>query len=218
MKKEEKTPFDLEELANALTHGVGACFSLAGLIFLILQSVWHADALHLTCVIIYGVSLTFLYTISTLYHSFKKASLKRTFRILDHCAIYLLIAGSYTPFAALLIKGTMGITLLVIVWTMALFGIIFKIFFTGKMELLSNILYLSMGWISIIAIKPMLENMPFASLVLLFAGGASYSLGIIFYLWDRLPFNHTIWHLFVLGGSACHYLSISSSLFPSLFY
>ncbi|MCH1430605.1 MAG: hemolysin III family protein [Chlamydiales bacterium] len=213
----EKKPIDLEEISNALTHGIGAVFSLLGLIILVLKSVWHADALHITCTLIYGLTLTLLYTISTLYHSFRKEKLKRAFRILDHCAIYLLIAGSYTPFTVLLIKGTIGTALLVIIWALALFGIIFKIFFTGKLELFSNLLYLSMGWLSLIAIKPMMDNLSSTSLILLFAGGASYSLGVIFYLWERLPFNHAIWHLFVLGGSACHYFSISHALFPSLF-
>ncbi|NCF71443.1 MAG: hemolysin III family protein [Chlamydiales bacterium] len=213
----EKKPIDLEEISNALTHGIGAVFSLLGLIILVVKSAWHADALHITCTLIYGLTLTLLYTISTLYHSFRKEKLKRAFRILDHCAIYLLIAGSYTPFTVLLIKGTIGTALLVIIWALALFGIIFKIFFTGKLELFSNLLYLSMGWLSLIAIKPMMDNLSSTSLILLFAGGASYSLGVIFYLWERLPFNHAIWHLFVLGGSACHYFSISHALFPSLF-
>lgn len=204
---------DLEELFSALSHGLGAFLSILGFSWLLFQSFLHRDTAHIAAVSIYGVSLVVLYTFSTLYHSFQAPQLKRIFRILDHCAIYLLIAGSYTPFALLIIKGTFGNALLISVWSLTLFGIIFKVFFTGRYELFSNLLYLFMGWLSLLAIKPMMENLDVLSLSLLFIGGASYSLGIIFYLWERLPFNHSIWHLFVMGGSACHFFSISNALF-----
>lgn len=203
-----------EEILNSLSHGIGIGLSLVGVTLLLLYGFFEGNAKHLICFGVYGFSLVFLYTASTFYHLFQNKKLKKVFRILDHCGIYLLIAGTYTPFMLLAVGGVWGISLLLTIWILAFLGILFKFFYTGKHEFLSTILYLLMGWLAILALKPMLQSLPTQGIAWLFAGGGLYSSGVVFYIWESLPFNHAIWHLFVLLGSMCHFFAVYFSLIP----
>jgi hemolysin III len=198
----------LHELANALTHGLGAALSLAGLAALVTFAALHGTAWEITACAIFGASMVALYLTSTLYHCGFSPAARRWLRKLDHAAIFLLIAGTYTPFALLPLRGPWGWTLLAIIWGLAVPGIILKFKFAGRFDKLSTAIYLAMGWLALVAIKPLFEHLSTPSLVLLGAGGVSYTVGAIFYLWERLPFHHAIWHLFVLGGTACHFFAI----------
>jgi hemolysin III len=197
-----------EEIANSITHGVGVGLSIAGLIVLVVLGALYGDAWHVVSFSIYGGSLVLLYLASTLYHSFRKPKLKRAFRIVDHASIYLLIAGTYTPFMLVSLRGTWGWPLFGVIWGLALLGIGFKIFFINRFVVLSTIVYVLMGWLSVFALEQMLATISAGGVAWLLAGGISYTLGVIFYAWQKLPYNHMIWHLFVLGGSICHYFSI----------
>ncbi len=199
-----------EEIAASVTHGVGAGLSVAGLTLLIVLAAIYGDAWQVVAFSIYGTSLFLLYLASTLYHAIQNPRAKRVFRVLDHTAIYLLIAGTYTPFLLVGMRGAMGWTLLVTIWAMALAGIIWKIFFLGRLEILATIFYVLMGWLAIIGIKEMLVSIPTTGLILLVTGGLVYMLGIIFYAWKKIPYNHAIWHLFVLGGSILHFFAITT--------
>jgi hemolysin III len=197
-----------EEIANSVTHGIGAALAVAGLTVLVVLSVIYGDIWRVVSFTIYGSSLIILYSASTLYHSVKHPKSKQLLRILDHTSIYVLIAGTYTPFLLIGVRGTMGWTLLAIVWTMAVAGIIWKIFFLGRLEVLATIMYIFMGWMGVIAFRQLLVNIPPVGVTMLFAGGIVYTLGVIFYAWEKLPYNHAIWHLFVLGGSICHFFAM----------
>lgn len=197
-----------DEWANALTHGLGLFLSLIGFFFLIQIPLNNNDHWKLFSFTIYGMSLIILYGASTLYHSFRNKRLKYLFRLIDHCAIYLLIAGSYTPFMLISLKGPWGWTLFTIVWLLAILGIIFKLFFIGRFNRISTAFYLLMGWLAVIAIEPLINNLPLEALYWILAGGLCYTAGVIFFALDRFPFYHAVWHLFVLGGSACHYLAV----------
>jgi hemolysin III len=197
-----------EEITNAITHGIGFVLSIIALVFLIKTAVAYGDVRYTVSFSIYGASLIILYLASTLYHSVPKGKLKDAFKIFDHSAIYVLIAGSYTPIALLVLKGKTGLTLLITVWTIALFGIVFKLFFSKRFKIFSTIIYLLMGWLLVFLIKPLIVNLNSTSMLFLIGGGVTYSLGTIFYLWKNLKFNHAIWHLFVLGGSVCHFFSV----------
>ena len=200
---------DLEDRANSLTHAVGAGIFVAGLALIIVLASLTGDPWKIVSVSIYGATLVILYTISTLYHSVKNIKVRRVFRILDHVSIHLLIAGTYTPFMLVSLRGPFGWSIFGMIWGLAVIGIAADVFFTGRFKTLSTILYLLMGWLIVIALRPLSHVLPTAGLALLFAGGAAYSLGAAFYLFDkRLPFGHMVWHLFVLGGSVCHYLSV----------
>ncbi len=203
-----------EELMNSLTHGLGFLLSVAGLLTLVLLAYENGNAWQISSLAVFGASLTILYGASTLYHVAKPGKVKQYLRIFDHAAIYVLIAGSYTPFALITLKEHGGIPLFFVLWGITIVGVIFKVFFVGRFNLLSTILYLAMGWMAVFVYEPMLHNLPFNGLVLLVAGGLSYTLGTVFYLWDRLPFNHAIWHLFVLGGSICHFMAVYYSCMP----
>jgi hemolysin III len=197
----------LEEQLNAVTHGIGALLGIAGLVLLIvLRNTDHVWSLF--SVIVYGISIIILFTASTLYHSVTNESYKHHFRIVDHVSIYLLIAGTYTPVLLLLLKDSLGWELFWTVWIIAVFGIVLKLFFTGKFELFSTLLYLVMGWLVIFDISNLSNAIGSGGMWLLIAGGLSYTIGIIFYVFERIPFNHVIWHLFVLGGAICHFLMI----------
>ncbi|MBP2650657.1 MAG: hypothetical protein H6Q74_1482 [Firmicutes bacterium] len=204
----------LEEILNALSHGVGAALALAGLTALVITSYIYGTIWHQVSFIIYGVSLFLLYLASTLYHSFKNERLKYIFKICDHSAIYLLIAGSYTPFALVLFRGVLGWTIFGIVWSLAAIGVILKIFFVKKFKVISTLCYLGMGWLAIIFIKPLLAALPVTGLYWLIAGGLSYTIGAVFYLCRQLPYNHTVWHFFVIAGSACHFITILFFVLP----
>jgi hemolysin III len=201
-----------EEFANALTHAFGWLASVAGLVIAVVQSARHGDAWVVTSVAIYGVTLVLLYATSTLYHSLRSARWKFVLRKLDHAAIFLLIAGTYTPFVLVSLRGPWGWSLFGIVWGVALAGVVFKLRFAGRFEIWSSAIYVVLGWLMLIAAKPLLVALPFSGLVLLGAGGVCYTAGVAFYLWRQLPFHHAIWHLFVLAGSACHYFAVLYSV------
>lgn len=197
-----------EEIANSVTHGIGAVLSVAGLTALVLLAAIHGDAWRVVSFSIYGSTLIILYLISTLYHSFPQPRLKRIFRTLDHAAIYLLIAGTYTPFLLVTLRGVLGWTLLAVVWSLAVVGVVWKLFFMDRLKVVATMAYLFMGWIAIIAVKPMIANLSTVGMILVATGGAVYSLGVIFYVWRKLPYNHAIWHLFVLVASICHFFAV----------
>jgi len=203
-----------EELTNALTHGLGVVLSVAGLVLMVVYSALNGDAWHVTSTAIFGASLIALYTASTLYHSFRSVELKHLLRKFDHAAIFLLIAGSYTPFLLVTLRGPWGWSLFGVVWSLAVLGIGLKFWFAGRFRLFSTLIYLGMGWLVIVAIKPMLLALPQAGLIWLAVGGACYSFGTVFYLAKRLPYHHAIWHLFVLGGSVCHWIAVFYYVVP----
>lgn len=204
-----------EEIANSIIHGIGAGLSIAGLTILVVLGALYGNVWHIVSFSIYGSALILLYLASTLYHSFKKQKIKRVFRILDHAAIFVLIAGTYTPFMLVNLRGPWGWSLLGIIWGLAIMGIIFKLFFTERFERLSLLIYLLMGWLCLIAARQMLVEIPTGGLLWLISGGLLYTLGVLFYRWKNLPYSHAIWHLFVLGGSICHYFSILFYVLPS---
>jgi len=193
-----------EEIASSITHGIGAVLSLAALIAMILAA---GSASRIAAVTVYGITLLLLYSCSTLYHALTNHAAKRVFRVLDHSAIYLLIAGTYTPFTLITLRGSWGWALFAIIWSMALSGIVFKIFFTGRYQFLSTAIYVAMGWLAVVAIRPLLHALPWSGFLWMLAGGLSYTLGVIFYAW-KARYAHPIWHLFVLAGSACHFYAV----------
>ncbi len=201
-----------EEIANSVTHGIGVGLSVAGMTILVVLAAIYGDVWRVVSFSIYGSSLVILYLASTLYHSFQNPRLKRIFRILDHAAIYVLIAGTYTPFTLVSLRGPLGWTLFGVVWGMALVGIAFKTVFIGRYEVVATAAYVLMGWLCVIAFKDMLVKVPPGGLTFLFAGGIVYTIGVIFFAWEKLPYNHAIWHLFVLGGSICHFFAIYNLL------
>lgn len=203
-----------EEIANCITHGIGAGLSAVGGIVLVALAIWYGDLSRIVSFSIYGITLFILYLASTLYHSFRDPRLKRIFRIIDHVAIYLLIAGTYTPFLLVGLQGAWGWTLLGVIWGLALLGIGFKTVFVQRFSKLSILTYLAMGWLCVIAVQEMLIRIPAGGLVWLAIGGMLYTVGVIFYAWRRLPYSHAIWHLFVLGGSICHYVAVLIYLLP----
>lgn len=198
-----------ETLANIITHGIGLFLSMVGFVILLVTAYSLNDPWRLLCCSVYGASLVVLYAASTFYHSFRSPYIKRLFRIIDHCAIYLLIAGSYTPFTLISLGHTpWGWNLFCIVWSLAGLGILFKIYFVDRFVIVSTLIYMLMGWLVVFAIEPLILAIPTAGLFWLFGGGLLYSLGVIFFILERPRFHHAIWHLFVLGGSVCHYLAI----------
>lgn len=203
-----------EEIANAVTHGVGALLSAAALAILVVYANLFGDAWHVVSFSIYGASLVILYLCSTLYHSFQNERVRRIFKILDHSSIYILIAGTYTPITLVTLRGKLGWTIFGIVWGLAIVGIILKAFFVQRFKILSTICYILMGWIVIIAMKPLIEQLPFGGIAFLVAGGISYTVGALFYMIKKIPFNHAIFHLFVLGGSICHFFAILFYMLP----
>ncbi|MCB9283148.1 MAG: hemolysin III family protein [Lewinellaceae bacterium] len=198
----------LEERVNTITHGIGAGLSITALV-LLLATCRDCGAIRMVSFSVYGASLVLLYLASAIYHGVMAEKLKEVFARIDHSAIYLLIAGTYTPFTLLTLKGPWGWTLFGVIWGLAIIGVAYKLFFyQDKYRAISAVLYIGMGWLAIFAIKPLIQNLPTGGLIWLFAGGLSYSFGVIFYLWEKLPFNHGIWHLFVLGGSICHFIAV----------
>ena len=198
-----------EELANAVTHGVGLVLSLIGMPILVLAALDRGERATLVGASVFGATLIALYAASTLYHAIPHPKLKQRLRVVDHAAIYLLIAGTYTPFTLGVLRGTWGWTLFGIVWTLAALGVLFKVLFgSGAMAKLSTAIYVAMGWVIIIAIKPLMASMEQAGLMLLVAGGLCYTGGVIFYVDRRRAWTHPVWHLFVMGGSLCHYFAV----------
>ncbi|MEL0652455.1 hemolysin III family protein [Algibacter sp. TI.3.09] len=200
-----QTPF--EEKLNALTHGIGAVLGVVALILLIKYNA-HKTPWSLFSVIVYGISIIVLFTASTLYHSVIKEKQKHIFRIIDHISIYVLIAGTYTPVCLITLDQSFGWPMFWVVWGIALFGVVLKIFFTGRFELFSTLLYLVMGWLIVFDFTSLSEGIGSDGILFLFAGGLSYTIGIIFYAIQKIPYNHVIWHLFVLSGAVFHFFMI----------
>jgi len=197
-----------EEIANSITHGIGAALSIAALVLLVVFAALRGDAWRVVGFSIFGSSLFILYLTSTLYHSFTNRRVKRIFRVLDHSMVFILIAGSYTPITLTVLRGPWGWTLFGLIWGLAIFGIVMKIAFFDRFNALSVVLYILMGWLVVIALKPLLSAAPLGLMIWMGIGGLSYTLGVIFYAWERLPFNHAVWHLFVLGGSISHFFGM----------
>lgn len=197
-----------EAIANAVTHGIGAALSIAAMIILTTAALKQENALKIISSFVFGSTLIFTYSASTLYHSLPYPTIKRILRIFDHSSIFLLIAGTYTPFALVTLHGPLGWSLFGVVWGIAIVGIAYKIIFKHRYEIFSLMLYLAMGWLIIVVLKPLLHAIPISCALLMLAGGMAYTIGIIFYSAKRLTFGHTIWHLFVLAGSAFHFFAI----------
>ncbi|MCH1626376.1 PAQR family membrane homeostasis protein TrhA [Ferdinandcohnia quinoae] len=197
-----------EEIANAITHGVGVLLSIPALVLLIVFAAKYGNAWHVVSFSIFGSTMLLLYLFSTLLHSIHHPKANKVFAILDHSAIYLLIAGTYTPFVLVTLRSWLGWTLFGIVWGLAIIGILFKVFFVGKFMVLSTVFYILMGWLIIIGIKPLYSSLEIEGFILLLSGGILYTVGAIFYMWRRLPFNHAIWHGFVLAGSAAMFFCV----------
>jgi hemolysin III len=203
-----------EEIANSVTHGAGLAASIVGLFVLVVATARRGDAWIITSCVIYASTLVLLYTASTLYHALAATRARRVFQIIDHSAIYLLIAGTYTPFALVNLRGPWGWTLLVIVWVLAAAGVTAKAVFGPRWPVVSTVLYIAMGWTAVVAIKPMLLHVAPAGIAWLVAGGLAYTGGVAFYAWDRLRYNHAMWHVFVLAGSTCHFVAVLFYVVP----
>ena len=203
-----------EEIAHSVTHGVGALLSIAGLVVLVALAAVRGNAWHVVSCSIFGATLIVLYTTSTLYHSITHPRAKRVLRVLDHSAIFLLIAGTYTPFTLVNMRGGWGWTLFGVIWGLALLGIAFKLTASSRYRILSVLLYIAMGWLVLIALKPLVASVAPPGLALILAGGLAYTLGVIFYAWKDLPYSHAIWHLFVLAGSILHFFAVALYVIP----
>lgn len=206
--KPDKLQTRSEEIGNATTHGLGAVLSLAALTLLIVFAAYQEDKLKLISSIVFGLTLILMYVSSTIYHLIQNPRLKHIFRIVDHSSIYLLIAGSYTPFMLVTLRGPWGWTLFTVIWSLAVIGVVFKLFFVHRFELLSTLIYLFMGWLALVVMKPIYQNLPWSGIEWVVAGGLFYTVGVIFYAWERLKFSHVLWHLFVLAGSICHFCAV----------
>jgi hemolysin III len=204
-----------EELANALTHGVGAAAALAGGAVLIALAALRGDAWQLGGAIVFGACLLLLYVASTLYHAILHPVAKARLKVFDHCAIYLLIAGTYTPYTLVGLRDTVGAWLFAAIWSLALAGVVFKLFFTGRFKLVSTLLYVAMGWLVLLAIVPVFRALDAWTFGWLLAGGVCYTAGTVFYHRPSLPYSHAIWHLFVIAGSVCHYVSVMAQVVPA---
>jgi hemolysin III len=214
MIKKQLDKLSIEEVANTLTHGFGLLLSLIGLGVLVYLASIYGDIWYIVSAVIYGLSLIALYSASTLYHGATSPELKEKLRLVDHCCIYLLIAGTYTPFTLIALRGSFGNTLFAIVWAFALVGILFKIFLHKRIPAASVVSYLVMGWIAIFAVQPLYNVLGLMPLAWIVAGGLIYTLGTIFYGWQSFKHHHAVWHLFVLGGSICHFIAIAVYIIP----
>lgn len=197
-----------EELLNSLTHGTGVVLSLLGLVFLLVRAVRYGNTWHIVSFAIYGISLILLYLASTLYHAASVLEWKQLLKKFDHSAIFLLIAGTYTPFLLTVLRGPWGWSLFGVIWGLTLLGLVLKFWIISRWEGASVVLYLAMGWLAVLAVGELIQQVGTTSLVLLGVGGMCYTVGVIFYLWRKLPYNHAIWHVFVMAGSITHYFSI----------
>ncbi|TCS79599.1 PAQR family membrane homeostasis protein TrhA [Pectinatus cerevisiiphilus] len=204
----------LEEKINAITHGIGTFFAVIALVVLIIEAYINGGPWQMAAAIIYGVSLILLYLASTLYHSFSRKRVKEILKFFDHAAIYILIAGNYTPFTLIPLHGTLGWAIFGVIWGLALVGIVFKIYFVKRFKYFSTLCYLLMGWLAVVMVKPLLAVLPAAAIYWLLAGGISYTIGTIFYLDKKIPYNHAVWHLFVIGGSVSHFITVFKYVMP----
>lgn len=196
------------ELANALSHGLGLLAALIATPVLLLAATAHGDTRQIVACGIFAATLVTLYAASTIYHALPSGGAKRVFQRIDHAAIYLLIAGSYTPFTIGLLRGAWGWSLFGVIWGLTIGGILFKLLLGVRLQVVSTLLYLGMGWLAVVAMRPLAAVLPGPGLVLLVTGGLLYTTGVIFYIWDRPRYHHALWHLFVLGGSTCHFLAV----------
>jgi hemolysin III len=215
MSTQAKERLTLEEVANCATHGVGLALSVAGFVALVALAWAYGDAWHLASCVVYGASLVALYLASTLYHGVRAPRAKQLLQALDHCGIYLLIAGTYTPFTLVTLRGPWGWTLFGLVWGLALAGILFRVLFGTRYRPLAVASYVLLGWLCVVAVKPILELVPLGALAWIAAGGLTYTMGVFFFAAKRIPHHHAIWHLFVLGGSICHYVAVLLYVLPT---
>jgi len=204
----------IEEKYNIISHAVGFILSIVASVFLVNRAMFYGDGWHIFSFGLFGASLIILYASSTFYHSVEKPELRIKLRVIDHASIYVLIAGTYTPFTIVTLKGTTGWVIFCISWGLALTGIILKLFFIGKYSIFSTIMYILMGWVIVFAIKPLIHNLPLKGLIWLFSGGVSYTIGAILYSFKMIKLNHAIFHIFVLIGSFCHFMSIFFYVLP----
>lgn len=204
-----------DELASSVIHGIGILLSIVGLTVLVLHTANGGTASDVLASAVYGISLILLYTASTLYHAIRAEPARRMLRTLDHIAIFLLIAGTYTPFTLIALRGTWGWSLFGIVWSLALLGSALELGLLKRYRRFAVLLYVAMGWVGIIAFRPLLMHLQTGGMVLLLAGGAAYTLGVPFYLWRKLPYHHSVWHFFVLAGSVLQFLAVFFYVVPS---
>ncbi len=200
-------------LANAITHGIGAILAVAGAIYLIVAST-RGTVWHVTSCAIYASTLVLVYLCSTLYHSLVRTRARHVFQVLDHSAIYLLIAGTYTPFTLVSLRGTLGWFLFSIVWSLAIAGVVFKSFAVDRFAVASATIYLFMGWFIVFAARPLIHAISWHGMMWIAAGGLAYTVGILFFAFDRLRYFHALWHVFVLAGSVCHYFAVLLYVVP----
>ncbi|HSO84972.1 MAG TPA: hemolysin III family protein [Draconibacterium sp.] len=201
-----------EEIFNSITHGIGTLLSVGALVTLVILAVMKGDAWHVVSYTIYGSTLILLYLSSTLYHSFTNEKIKNLFARFDHAAIFLLIAGTYTPFLLTVLRGTLGWVLFGIIWGVAFAGVVIRSVYLHRFRKLMVALYLAMGWMFVVVVGPLIKNLPQTSIIFLFLGGIFYSVGVVFYMWRNLKYGHGIWHLFVLAGSIMHFFAVIYSL------
>jgi hemolysin III len=201
-----------EEVINSLTHGLGTMLAVAALVLLVILGATRGTAWHVAGYSIYGGTLILLFLASTVYHTVQHTPLREVFRRIDHAAIYVFIAGSYTPFALVALRGPLGWSMLALIWGLAVAGILFKVWFINRWVVLSTLAYVGMGWLGVIAFPQLIHILPTYGTAFLIAGGVIYTLGVIFYALDRIPYNHAIWHLFILAAAACHFVAIYSLL------
>lgn len=215
-ENQEKTSYrklsTKEEIFNSITHGIGTLLSIAALVTLVVFAVMKGDIWHIVSFTIYGSTLVLLYLASTLYHSFTTEKLKNLFARFDHAAIFLLIAGTYTPFLLTVLRGTLGWTLFGIIWGVTIAGVVIRSIYLTRFRKLMVALYLAMGWMFVLAVGPMIKNLPVLSIIFLFLGGIFYSVGVVFYVKRNLKYGHGIWHLFVLAGSIMHFFAVIYSM------
>jgi len=212
--KKDDTQTDSEELVNVITHAIGAALGAAGLSALVVGAARHGDPWRIVSFSVYGATLIILYLASVFYHGARSPRAKRLLQFFDHAAIYLLIAGTYTPFTLVSMRGPWGWTMFGLIWGLAIIGIFLKVFMFGRLGIASTILYLLMGWLVVIAIKPVINAVSLRGMLWLGAGGLAYTIGVVFYAWDRLPYAHPIWHVFVLAGSVLHFFAIYFYVLP----
>lgn len=203
-----------EEIAHAVTHGLGAWLATVGCTVLVVLSVMYGDAWRIFSVSVYGFTLMLLYLASTVYHSVPHPPTKYIFKILDHCSIYLLIAGTYTPFMLVTLRGVWGWSLFGVIWFLTICGIVFKLFFVNRFEALSTTIYIAMGWLAILAVQELWVKLPGHGFAWISAGGFFYTVGTIFFHSEKMRYHHAIWHLFVLAGSICHYFAVLFYIVP----
>jgi hemolysin III len=202
-----------EEIANSVTHGIAAALSIAALVILVVFAALRGNAWHIASCTIFGVTLILLYLASTLYHALPPGKAKQVFRILDHASIYLLIAGTYTPFTLVTLRGPWGWSIFGVVWALAVAGVVFQSLLIGRLPVVSTAVYILMGWVVVIAARPLIHALPWGGLLWMLAGGLSYTLGVYFFA-SKTKFAHMVWHLFVIAGSVCHFFAVLLYVIP----